>query len=270
MFWVVQEDLYQEYNYDKFINALDRLGVDYVMVKPIPFTDEFVDEDKIEIDDSQPIVISGAMSLSRVARKRGWIPGAFTFEDYKFEQWRDGFGKNNCMNGNAVVSKLIDAEFKGHDMFVRPVADNKAFTGTLMIREEFMGWQEHYSNIEPTDEYQLLHRDTEIMMCRPQNIMSEYRFFVIDGKVITGSLYQRGGKTIYEECIDEDVIGYVQKMIDIYQPSVAFVIDVARVYGEMKIIEVNSIVSSGYYACDVMKIIQAIEDLTPRFGGLEV
>ena len=51
----------------------------------------------------------------------------------------------------------------------------------------------------------------------------------------------------------------------IHQPAKAFVIDIARVDGEFKIIEINNLNSAGFYASDVQKIIAAIEELTPYY-----
>jgi hypothetical protein len=266
MFWIVQEDLYNEYKYDEFLNALDRMNIDHVLVKPIPFTNTLVNEDEIHIDDSQPIIVSGSVSLVRVARRRGWLPGSFHDHDFFFQEWRDGFGKDNCLNGHAKIVKLKDATFNGHDIFVRPILDNKSFSGVVMNREEFMSWQSHYAYVERTDEFQTLHQDTEIMMCRPKNIMAEYRFFVADGKVVTGSLYVRGRRVVYEECHEEDVIEFTQSMVDKFQPAKAFVLDVARIDGGFKIIEVNNFNSAGFYACDVVKIINAVEEMTEFYS----
>jgi len=265
MFWIVQEDLYNEYNYDSFLDSLKRMNIDHVLVKPIPFTNTLVDEDQIHIDDTKPIIVSGSMGLVRVARRRGWKPGSFLDEDFEFTQWRDGFGKKHCMNGWGKVSKLRDASFSGSDIFVRPTADNKSFNGTIMNREEFICWRDHYADIEPTDEFQLLHADTEIMLCQPKNISAEYRFFIAGGQILTGSLYSRNRRVLYQECVDAGPIAFINAMIAIYQPAEAFVLDIAYIHGEYKIIEVNNFNSSGYYACDVQKIIDGVEQLTYKY-----
>ena len=39
MFWVIQNNLYNEYGYRKFMESIERLDVDHIIVKPVPFTD---------------------------------------------------------------------------------------------------------------------------------------------------------------------------------------------------------------------------------------
>ena len=66
----------------------------------------------------------------------------------------------------------------------------------------------------------------------------------------------------YSADIDSDVISYAEKMIAIWQPARAFVIDIALVRGgEFKIVEINNINSAGFYACDIQKFVFAIENM---------
>jgi len=47
-------------------------------------------------------------------------------------------------------------------------------------------------------------------------------------------------------------------MINDYQPSIAFVIDIVLTNNGYKIIEINNINSAGLYDANIMKIIEAI------------
>ena len=38
MLWIIQDNLYNEAGYVKFIEALEHFGSDFLVVKPIPFT----------------------------------------------------------------------------------------------------------------------------------------------------------------------------------------------------------------------------------------
>lgn len=80
MKWIIQDNLYNEYGYQKFIKALDRLNCDYTIVKPVPFTNIVVPEDfdstTMNIDEAAdpvpdntgPIMAMGATSLTRITR----------------------------------------------------------------------------------------------------------------------------------------------------------------------------------------------------------
>jgi hypothetical protein len=112
------------------------------------------------------------------------------------------------------------------------------------------------------------------MISSVKTIISEYRMFIVDGKVVTGSMYKRGNQVIANEYVEPLVYEFTQKMVDEWQskvdcrlipevrvPAKAFVIDIAVTPFGMKVIEINNINSAGFYDADVQKIIMAIEDL---------
>ena len=98
-------------------------------------------------------------------------------------------------------------------------------------------------------------------MAPTKEIYSEYRFYVVNKKVITGSLYKEGTRVHRKLCIDQDIIGYVKKVVEIWQPDIAFVMDIANTPNGYKIIEINSLNSSGFYDCEMDKVVDALEEL---------
>lgn len=279
MLWVVQNNLYNEYGYKKFLTALDRMGSDYVVVKPVPFSDILLppdfdsmtqnveDVEEPYIDPDQNIIICGAITLGKISQARGWSPGTYVNENFDYSKWLEGFGRENLLNGDSVVCRIKDAECEGDSVFLRPTKDTKAFTGTVMTKEFFYNWKEKIVAIEET-EFSPLHGNTEIMMSSVKKIHAEYRLFVVDGKIVTGSIYKQGCNGISQlnnmnvtMMPDEEVLEMAQKMIDKWQPAIAFVIDVAKTDEGLKIIEINNFNSAGFYSSDVFKIINAIEEL---------
>lgn len=277
MLWIVQDNLYNERGYVRFIEALDALapyGVQYLTVKPVPFTNKILPADfdsttqdfettpEPEIDTNQKIIICGATSLSRISKAKGWYPGTYLNDNFDFSVWRNGFGVENVLNGDAVVGKIKDLTVPkfGDSFFVRPVHDTKSFSGTVMSFDELNSWLNQMGTFEE-EEFTPLHMNTEIMISSVKKIYSEYRMFVVDGKVVTGSLYKRGDVVVQDENVDPDVYTLAQKMVDHWQPAKAFVIDIAITPTGMKVIEINNINSAGFYAADVQKIIMAIEDM---------
>lgn len=278
MLWIVQDNLYNEAGYVKFIEALERLDVDFLVVKPIPFTNIIMPasfdsvtqnvEDTPEpyIDTSDKIIAFGATSLSRIAKEKGWNPGTYLTDNFDFEIWRDGFGKENILNPESIVTRICDpinVINMSETLFVRPVHDLKAFTGTTMSKYDFFDWVQSISMIEE-EEFQPLHKNTKIAIANYKKIYAEYRIFVVDGNVITGSLYKRGTEVIHEELNDVNVLAYAAQMVKCWQPAPAFVIDVALTEDGYKVIEINTINSAGFYAADPQKIIAAIETMENR------
>lgn len=275
MFWVVQNNLYNEAGYVRFIAALERLGVYHTIVKPIPFTNKFLpadfdsmtqEVDDVEepfIDTNQKVIVMGATSLSRIAKSRGWTPGTYLNDNFDFETWRDGFGKENILNGDSITSKICDAidvtKMSDH-LFVRPVDDLKTFTGNVMSKDDFFNWVQEISIIEQ-EEFQPLHKNTKIAIANYKKINAEYRIFVVAGKIVTGSLYKQGNVVRSSNIIDNDVLWFTAKMIHRWEPADAFVIDIADTGHGFKVIEINNINSAGFYAADCQKIIFALEEL---------
>jgi hypothetical protein len=290
MLWIIQNNLYDEEGYVKFIDALERLACDYLIVKPIPFTNQFLpadfdsmtqEVDDVEepyIDTDQKIIVMGATSLSRIAKARGWTPGTYLNENFDFSKWRDGFGAENILNAESIVAKIsdpIDVTDMSDMLFVRPVDDSKAFTGMTMSKHDFHDWILQMSVIEE-EEFQPLHKNTKIAIANAKKIYAEYRLFVVCARVVTASMYKNGNTVHYSENVDERIIQFGQSMVRWWQetvdstlavkpkafmPAPAYVIDIADTPDGLKVIEINNINSAGFYAGDCQKIIMAIEDM---------
>jgi len=161
-------------------------------------------------------------------------------------------------NGSKIMAFGDTLDFKDSMFFARPCEDNKAFAGQVMTRTNFLEWQKVIIDIdEPRAK---LNKNTMITIAPFKNIMTEARMFVFDGKVVTGSYYKLGAKVRYEEVKTGDpVIDYTNDIVKNYQPTRAFVIDIALTEDGYKIIEINGVNSVGLYNADVEKFVQAVE-----------
>jgi uncharacterized protein YuzB (UPF0349 family) len=75
-------------------------------------------------------------------------------------------------------------------------------------------------------------------------------------------LYKRGDRVIHLPLIKgEDAEIFAEAMVENWQPDRAFVIDVASTDEGYKVIEYNCLNSAGFYASDVAKIVNAIEEM---------
>lgn len=271
MLWVVQGNLTNENNFKNLIDILVANNIEHVLVKPIPYTkifvkpdfDSFSNEPTINdepyIDVSKNIVVIGSYTLSQIAKDRNWKPGAF-MDNLTFNDWKEGWGVENLLNGLAIVEKLknISVPESWNKFFARPVEDTKSFSGTLFEKSNFEYWKK---NVIKINESLSVNGETEIIIAPLQSIKEEYRFFVIDGKVVTGSLYKLHDTVIYAPVHNNDVIDYAKKMVDKWQPNRGFCLDIARTENGFKIIEVNGLNSAGFYCSDLNKIVEALENM---------
>jgi hypothetical protein len=294
MKWIVQSNLFDEAGYVHFIEALERLGFEYEVVKPVPFTNILLPADfdsatqRIEdveppvIDNSQKVIAMGATSMTRIAKNLGWNPGTYHNENFDYEVWRDGFGKENVLNPDGIVGRVCDyfdlSEFDDN-VFVRPVHDTKTFSGEVMTKDQFHDWKQSISFVDQQlssemkeEGVEILDRDTVIVVASAKKIYKEYRFFVVHGKIVTGSAYKFGTLVKSDPNVEKYIEDFAYAMVHGYggnilcappkdSPAEAYVIDIADTPDGPKVIEINCINSAGYYAADVQKIIMALEDI---------
>jgi hypothetical protein len=162
------------------------------------------------------------------------------------------------LNGEYLKQKVTDIQIpeEWDSVFARPLEDDKLITGGLFKKEDLL----MALATKITD----AHKDKFLIISEKKTILAEYRFFVIDGKVVTGSLYKIRGQLITSDSIDKEALVFAQKMVELWSPSQAFVIDIALTDKGPKIIEVNNISSAGLYKSDVNKIVTEMELLLEK------
>jgi hypothetical protein len=261
MKWVVQKNLKNPDDIKLYEN-LERLGIDVVYVTQRPFATEL--EDEIDIKEGEFVFTYGFVSLANIAKKKGWFPGSFMNENYNYQWLLDTYG-NACLNSDAKIMPLKEvADYMRREgmykAFARPSEDTKAFLAKMYTPEEFDTWCEQLRKI-PEGEFSTVHDTTMTIVCELKPIEQEYRFFIVCGKVVTGSLYKRGTQVIYEECNDPCLITFVNTAVRKKSISDAFVMDIAISEGVPYILEINNINSSGLYAIDSQKWIMAMEQM---------
>jgi len=258
MHWIIQDNMFHEKGIEELIDLLPRLGLPMSLHKVVPFIGEL----QPDISPEGEVICIGSYSLRHVAKTKGWDPGVFDLFKYDFlvqKQW----WKNELLNHDSVVCRFKDADPKVEEFFIRPIADSKYFAGTVMDHHELCYRQQCVVDLGE-DDGTGLRGETLVMYSEPKSILSEYRMWIVDGKVVTSSLYKRGGRVVYQECIDKRAINYAEKMAAIWQPVQAFVMDVAHVdystYKCYKIIEINTLNSCGLYAANVGKLVEGLEN----------
>ena len=240
--------------------ALEEEAVPYTMVDVIPFLHEL--EPDIQIEG--PVMVWGAITLGHIARAKGWKPGIFQNENFSMRVLHEKL-MGHCLNDDAEYCTFGELKFDGL-RFCRPVYDTKSFTGAVLHGEEVEAWKERVIPLS-NDGFISLRSDTEVMHSSPKNLEVEARFFVVDGKIITGSTYRTYGRQRMYQIVDgtnpvmKPLMDFAQEMVDLWQPDVAFVLDVGQSEGKLKVIEINTLNSAGFYACDMRAVVRALENL---------
>lgn len=254
MEYIVQNNLFTERNYNNLIYALDKLGVKYEIVKVLPFIDTIDIKTK-----SKNIFAFGALKMAEISKFYGWNPGVLMNDNMNYLVYKDYY-KENLLNYDSKIFKINDDfNWEIDQYFIRPTEDTKTFTGKVFDEPEWK-YQRNYlltngHRFGPT-------LDTDIQVSIPKKIYREIRFFIVGGKVVTGSHYRIGGRLslcIVDEVIDADAIKFCQDMVDVFQLASSFVMDLALTENGWKIIECGCINCAGYYDSDMQKLIHAID-----------
>jgi hypothetical protein len=256
VFWILQNNIYSEDGWTKLVEALERLGISYSVHKCLPFVGTLSPEPQ---PPPGPVIVMGSYTLARVAQERGWKPGAFVNDNLDYEvqikHWGDYFLNNNCW-----VGPVKDVPEQTHPFFIRPTTDSKAFTGYITDWPEFLAWRERLLALRPEDGA-TMDGDTRVMVGRKYDITREYRTWIVDGRVVTASLYKQGPHKYARPEVDERVINFARNMAMIWEPARAFVLDVFEVNGSLYIGEVNNLNAAGFYAADMQKLVAALDGM---------
>src|SRR5271157_1239766 len=211
--WVVQANLVSKER-DQSVNwALQELDIPYVDVNVVPFSDDLVISYPIT---GKKIIPYGTTSLVKHAAKMEW-EGLFTNNDFQVDSWNRH--RNDMLNSDAEVMTVKEAgvqfstRAKNELWFIRPLEDLKIFSGTVTTAEEISHWM---ASID-SGNFQFS-EDTLIAISQPKTILAEWRWFIVDCRVIDGSMYHHNGSLYKKHETDVDVICEAQELADKWLP----------------------------------------------------
>jgi len=255
MHWILQDHFISEPGRSALIAALDRFGISYSVHTVVPKVGELLPEPALT---HQNVICIGSYSLRAAVAGNGWTPGLFDIFAQDFEQLRAHWG-NHLLNFSSVVCPLKEAVFTEESMFVRPTNDSKYFSGRVFTRLEFAAWKRSICDSD-SNHGTSLSPETRIQLSMPVTIFAEHRFWVVKGQLITHSVYKRGGQVTHSSDADQRLFQFVEERIGEWMPHETFVLDVCDTPDGIKIVEINTLNSSAFYAADVQRLVMALED----------
>ena len=258
MFWVLQKNLFNETAFEELLRQLDTQDTKYEVVNIIPFAHEM----EPDINPDGPIFAVGATAMSKIVAKKGWKPGYFG-DNINYTRLLDAYS-GWMLNDESQIRPLREITKVWDEFFIRPDGDAKQFSGQTMFWEEFEKWRESVINLEGESSMTTLTGDDLVVMAPLKEIYAEYRFYVVDEKVITGSMYKQANRVYYvnlTEHSEPELWAFAQQMVDLWSPNRAFALDIAMTENGYEVIEINAINSAGFYACDMGKFVNAINEM---------
>ena len=102
--WVLQRGVLRENNLNKLIAALERRGSPFDVIT-VDTTGQLVPE----VSPDGPVMVSGATRMATIAAARGWSPGSFLNENFRFDLWLAELG-SDLLNSDATVCRLGEVQ----------------------------------------------------------------------------------------------------------------------------------------------------------------
>lgn len=267
MYYVVQENLFREYHFQTLLECLKRGGLEYELVAYRPFVHHVSVK-----TDRKDVWFFGSVNAGMVLGHKDWNPGVLYNEKHNFDVYMKEYG-DNLLNSDAttMVFDVIMLGWADDEYFIRPTRDTKTFESKVYERRE---WNDYVLELG-TDVREQIRQETRMMFCTPKsNIQQEIRCWIVDGEPVTMSQYKIGRRVnMLNMDHNEEAYIFSKKMARIFSPSRAFVLDICLYNDEYKIVEINCINMSGFYDCDMSKLIQALEkafdngSITTRIAG---
>lgn len=253
--WIIQDSPYREEGHYALKGFLDRMEIPHTEIKVVPFSHELIPEP----DCGPHAIVMGSTTLAKVAETRDWTPGVFTNEYFDYRSYMDHYG-DYMLNNDAIICEFGNVKSPWERFFFRPCADSKTFAGTIMMAGDVDAWADSVKSIEQ-ENYTTIDSKTPVVVSSLKEIYKEYRFFVVDGEVVTGSQYKVGDKVIYQIVpVTYEASRFAQVIANIWCPAEAFVLDIALGPDGYKVLEVNCFNSAGYYAIDIQLLVNAVMD----------
>lgn len=252
MFYVIQENVFREENYNKIFDVMKRLKLPYEILR----FDKNGDFNPL-MNRRKDVFVFGSVRAARLACDKEWTPGSFYGKNHDFQIYKDYY-KKNLLNYDSLLKDIADPiVWEPNEVkFIRPTKDSKVFNGKLYSKVK---WEDTVQMVK--EKYLGVMPPVTIQVSSPKKIYKEARVWIVDGRVVTSSYYKFGDNVAWTEDVEPEGLEFAQNMANLYKVAKAFVMDICLTPDGWKIVEINCVNCSGFYRGDLQKLVMALEDL---------
>lgn len=211
--------------------------------------------DPITLTDNNPTIVHGCIEF--VKKRLGGCPGAYFNDNVKsFAKFAPHIGEDLLSSDYIILPYGEFIRRKMTNRFIKPLSGLKEFTGQVA------NWDDKLSHlhIEP---------ETLCVIASPKKIQAEFRYIIAERRVVTGSEYRWDDVLdVRRDTLPECDALAAKIAAAPWQADIVYVCDIAMTEEGPKVIELNAFSSSGLYACDTHKIVEAVGRAAMReFNG---
>ncbi len=258
--WILETDIFTDHD-SRLSEAAEAQGDEI-----IKWDDGWIQQRRFPSPSNSFVVFHGSLgNASQITNWTPWKPGSFcTTQNYDCSAWYP-----NCQRWllhqiwiMTTVSKFVgdpDSFFDELGMskavFVRPDSPLKPFSGRVIGRDNV--------SLKALD-YGFYYEDENlpIVVAPVATVSAEWRFVVIQGKVVAGSAYEAVRRTEAGTITSGKEWQQAQVVTEsIPAPDIAYVLDLCESEGQLRLLELNPFSGADHYACDRVAIVDAMSEL---------
>lgn len=254
--WILQKNLTKPDILAKIKSALNGKDETWEEVEVVPFSEEIpkiVTKGSFNIIYGSTTFMLNAYKNEELRKAVFFNPLSFKMSNY-VDKWQD-----KVLNCDGQLMKFGELkEMKSEEdkkWFVRPNNDGKEFSGKVDTFTNLKEWSENVCKLNLPE----LNAATEIWISEPKNIEKEWRLFIVDDEIISPSRYMNKGHL--DECdidIPNEMIKFAEARISEYRIDDVYVMDIALIENEYKLIECNCFNGTGFYKHNIEQIVQSV------------
>lgn len=278
--FLIQSTFIKESEIQKKFSALQKLSIPVMDFGVIPSEYSITNLENILIDENDDYVFLCSILLLKIIDKATSLEELCPFLSkeqldksdiflhklknavfYDFEKFDQAYYSQldlPLLNKDCLIitfNEALNLKFN-EDMFVKPSTDLKVFNGGFIAANttfsDFLKTQKRMSNID--------YSQVNIIFSPIKKVFSEYRFFVVDKTVVSGSRYMVDRVVKPNSFVPDDIWNKAEELSLIYQPADIFTLDLCYTDHGIFIVEYNCFNCSGSYDNDLVKTYQAIHN----------
>lgn len=163
-------------------------------------------------------------------------------------------GPSDRLNEMFGAENVLNSTFETYKGWAIPWPEE----GQLFIAPTFAGRKNKPMTKFAFEEEYRLRMTRKFIVSPVKEIRAEYRFFVIGGRIATSSQYAKNGEMDIRRYVPQHVGMWLAPLV--HDTIGYYVVDVADTSGGLRVIETNTLNSSGLYDCDIVALAEALKE----------
>lgn len=265
MRWLIEKGMFAETE-DRLFEVLKNKGIEVKFMPYVPFDKDVADRAKQIYPNEKDVVFYGSLNFATKLRELGWKGLFANHEKYDCLSYYPAF-TDSLLNYQYFMLPFGDLLNKKEFVF-NAFGEDKVFMRPNSVLKEFNDQVVSSFNFEEALKVMAIYdtpANSVVIISPPRTILKEFRFVIVNGEAVTGSLYHDyavSDKVLNLPCEDQEAIQYANKMAKLYNPDPVWILDVCKAHywnSEFyKVLEIGCFSFAGLYGCNLEIIVDEL------------